>query len=185
MTQETSKSKQLATNIVYAFLLILLLVIAVWLLQVAAVIVKELAGAVLALGTGLILAFVKHQLTVEKERQSREEIARKEREHHELITKQENYRHLLSNIGNFVRNPEKKDDPLVSAHLGSLAFGDKEVILATNKFLKEPEKQENLINVLKAIRKASELPKLDSKFWGKYDRSVIFPKKTSGGYDEE
>lgn len=182
MALKNNTRSRVAANVIYVLVLILLLVAGVWLLQVATSIAKEIAGAVLALGTGLIIAFVKHQLSVENERQSREAIAQKERMQHELITKQENYKQLLSHIGDFVRQPLEKGDLMVSAHLGSIAFGDRDVILATNQFLKDPEKQENLIAVLKAIRDASELPVLGQDFWEKYDRGVIFPKKTSGGY---
>jgi len=99
-----------------------------------------------------------------------------------FMAKQDNYKELLSKVGDFARadktNP-KAGDELSSAHLASWAFGDLKVLESTNKFQKRPD-QETLVNLLEAVRDSlgyhEYLPSTDFvRDRDKYDPGVLFP----------
>lgn len=165
--------REYGSDIILVIIIVLILVSCAWLAYEAYKFAKEMAVAVSGLGTGVILAYVKYVFDLRKDRQQRESLA-----------KQRNYKELLSKIGDFVRDSEGADDAIVSAHLGSIAFGDKTVIAATNKFMgkiSEDTATDNLLYLLKTIRSKSGLEVLDENFWKGYDVEILFPEKVQVG----
>jgi len=188
-------------TIVALLLVLSSLVAAGWLVYLAvaaiATATAKLAGAIGAAVIGLVgtfmAAILNHANQLDAQRKDHANQLEAQRKHAEFLAKQENYKELLSKVGAFARagsNSTEAGADLSSAHLASWAFGDQEVLEATNKFQNHPDR-ETLLNLLEAVRDSldykDDLPDDFPRNTDRYDPKVLFPPPGTGsmtGFDE-
>jgi hypothetical protein len=163
-------------TVVLVLLVLSSLVSAIWLVYLAATAIAKIAGvitaAVIALVGTLMSAIINHVNQLDAQRKQEASMA-----------KQDNYKELLSKVGDYARadkSDPKAGEPLSSAHLASWAFGDQKVLESTNKFQNDPN-TDTLINLLEAVRDSlgyhEDLPSTEFvRNPDKYDPSVLFPE---------
>lgn len=125
---------------IFPVLVVAILGVCIYLIVALATVAAQIAVAVIAVVGGILAAVVKHGFDLERERR-----------HAEFLAKQKNYAELLSKIGAFARKSVGASDELCAAHLASWAFGDLNVLLATNALMAQPGTDE-LVKLLAAIR---------------------------------
>lgn len=160
-------------NALATVLLVLLVVIllgsAISVLWIVANVTAKIGAAIVGVVGSIILAYFKYGLDLERQRK-----------HTLLLEKQKNYSELFASIGGFVRaKSETKEgvearDKLTSAHLASWAFGDVDVIVATNEFMKNKDSS-GLRKILEAVRRSLGQSLLPQSFKDNYDFDQLFP----------
>ena len=100
----------------------------------------------------------------------------RDQENEKLKIKRANYQKLLEAIGLFAVDTEKGHHRLTVVHTESWAFASDDVVVYTNKFLETPS-QQTLQNVLEAMRKDVDLPKLVN---AEDLAKNLYPEKKSG-----
>ena len=130
--------------------------------------VKEITVAVIGAAASIVTVVTKFGADAA---QAREQVL--------LTEKRRNYQKLLTTIGGFVRDRQDGLDPLTVAHIESWVFGDTDVVVATNRFVKNTT-HDNLRDLLVAMRRSIGLRPLDLC---SYDISVVFPTVVKKGLD--
>lgn len=182
--------KRIATWAVIGFVVLTFVGLGYMVMVSAIATVRELFPLIIPFLLSLVAVYYKHNLNKNTEIKKMEENASLAREsakmnaehaleHASMLRRQENYKELLSKLGDFIYNPTQSDG-IVTAHLGSLAFCDPEIIYLTHKFIKEigsDNAEENLLFLLKQIRSQAydTKGKDDTLIWESYDTSILFP----------
>ena len=172
------KEKETGWTIFVVVLTLVLLGVAGWIVYVAGSVLIKVAVAVIAVAGGIITAVANHTLQLEKDRASHALQLEKDRIEAERRAKQENYKELLSKVGDFARRQPTADDALAAAHLASWAFGDLEVLAVTNQFQVNRDRESMLV-LLSAVRKSLQGGELPSSFVEKYNADVLFAEETA------
>ena len=125
---------------IFSILVAIVVCVAIFVIKDLVSAAAQVAAAVVAVVGGIMAAVAKHGFDLERERR-----------HAEFLAKQKHYAELLATIGNFARKKENSFDALCSAHLASWAFGDFNVLKATNALMEKPESA-TLVALLAAMR---------------------------------
>jgi hypothetical protein len=160
-------------SIISIVLVVVFLVASIWLIAIAAEAFAKIAVAIIGAAAVIMGTTLKYSFELKKERN-----------HQEWLVKQENYKELLSKIGDFVREKPGAVDSLTSSHLGSWAFGDLSVMTSTNAFIKS-KSRDDLLTLLRNIRESLQQPELPDDFFDDYDTKVLFSRELSPGLKED
>jgi hypothetical protein len=162
------------TNIAIVVIVSASLGVVLWMVYLAAAVAIKIAVALIAVTGGFITAIINHTLQLEKDRASHAQQLEEGRIEAERRAKQENYKDLLSKVGAFARQLPSSADELTSAHLASWAFGDLDVLIATNRFQRTRDRA-SLLELLAAIRLSLQSDSLPDYRMKEYDSTVLFP----------
>lgn len=109
-------------------------------LVVATVAVVKLAAAVVAASMGLVLAILNHALA-----------RLKEAEMEQLRRKEENYKEIVSLLGDYIRDPETHRDKLATASLLSWVVGSSDVVHKAVAFIDSSSPEDRATSLEKLL----------------------------------